>query len=256
MGPNDSNAKDLGRCYGECDKDSHCAYGLKCFQRKGTEAIPGCSGLGKVGWDYCYDPKIAEILVPTAKPTKPATTTTTTTTKKKNSLGGDNKSNAKDLKACWGECDKHSHCAKGLKCFQRDKQQKIPGCEGLGKTGWDYCYDPLHGGIKVLGGPNDSNAKDLGRCYGECDKDSHCAYGLKCFQRDKFEKIPGCSGVGKVGWDYCYDPLIAELLVPTTKKPTTTPAKTTKKKKQPGGDNNSNAKDLNACWGECDKHSH
>merc|ERR1712048_188376 len=178
-GDNKSNPKDLKACWGECDKDSHCAKGLKCFQRDKQQKIPGCSGLGKVGWDYCYDPKIAEILVPTAKPTKP----TTTTTKKKNSLGGDNKSNAKDLKACWGECDKDSHCAKGLKCFQRDKQQKIPGCEGLGKTGWDYCYDPLHGGIKVLGGPNDSNAKDLGRCYGECDKDSPCAYGLKCFQR-------------------------------------------------------------------------
>ena len=98
----------------------------------------------------------------------------------------------------------------------------------------------------MLGGPNNVNAKELGRCYGECDKDSHCAYGLKCFQRDKFEKIPGCAGVGKSGWDYCYDPLIAELLVPTTttkkpttttKKPTTTPAKTTKKKKELDSDN-------------------
>jgi hypothetical protein len=42
-----------GMCEGDCDKDSDCDAGLKCFQRDGYEIVPGCSGSGKKGWDYC-----------------------------------------------------------------------------------------------------------------------------------------------------------------------------------------------------------
>merc|ERR1711934_1091932 len=86
----------------------------------------------------------------------------------------------------------------------------------------DYCYNPLHGGVKELGGPNDSKAKNLQRCVGECDADAQCAYGLKCFQRSKGEKIPGCKdGKKKMPghYDYCYDPKTE------VKKPKTTPKK-------------------------------
>merc|ERR1712046_25399 len=127
-------------------------------------------------------------------------------------LGGGNNGAAKNLKACFGECDADSQCAKGLKCFQRSKGEKIPGCKGKGGGGdWDYCYNPLHGGIKTLSGGNNGKAKKLQRCVGECDADSQCAYGLKCFQRSKGEKIPG-------DYDYCYDPKIE------VKKPTKKPA--------------------------------
>ena len=34
----------LTKCQGDCDSDSHCADGLKCFQRSNGEAIPGCHG--------------------------------------------------------------------------------------------------------------------------------------------------------------------------------------------------------------------
>merc|ERR1712036_55604 len=67
--------------------------------------------------------------------------------------------------------------------------------------------NPLHGGIKTLSGGNNGGAKNLQRCVGECDADSQCAYGLKCFQRSKGEPIPGCKGNGSgKDWDYCYDP--------------------------------------------------
>merc|ERR1711881_402212 len=56
-GKNDAKAKNLKACIGECDADSQCAKGLKCFQRTGTQAIPGCTGKGTSGWDYCYKPK-------------------------------------------------------------------------------------------------------------------------------------------------------------------------------------------------------
>ena len=65
-------------------------------------------------------------------------------------------------------------------------------------------FDPKHGGIIVLDGPNDSSPSNLERCYGECDNDDHCRFGLECFQRDNGEEIPGCSGSGSGGdWDYC-----------------------------------------------------
>merc|ERR1719472_542462 len=135
-------------------------------------------------------------------------------------LSGGNSGSAKNLKACTGECDADSQCAKGLKCFQRSKGEKIPGCKGKGGGGdWDYCYNPLHGGVKELGGTNDSKAKNLQRCVGECDADAQCAYGLKCFQRSKGEKIPGCKdGKKKMPghYDYCYDPK-TEVKKPTKK---------------------------------------
>ena len=65
----------------------------------------------------------------------------------------------------------------------------------------------VHVGHIELSGGNYDSATDLHACIGECDADSQCATGLKCFQRSNGEKIPGCmgSGGGK-DWDYCYEP--------------------------------------------------
>ena len=41
------------RCEGDCDSDSDCKAGLYCFQRNATEPVPGCSGEGLNGFDYC-----------------------------------------------------------------------------------------------------------------------------------------------------------------------------------------------------------
>ena len=46
----------LQLCEGDCDRDADCAPGLKCFQRGGLEPVPGCSGTGISGWDYCVRP--------------------------------------------------------------------------------------------------------------------------------------------------------------------------------------------------------
>merc|ERR1719409_2333066 len=198
--------------------------------------IPGCKGKGGgPSHDYCYDPKI-EVKKPNPcaknnggcdKARKcmnsngkakcgncPKGFTNLGATKCKKAvpadknLSGGNNGGAKNLKACSGECDADSQCAKGLKCFQRSKGEKIPGCKGNGGgKDWDYCYNPLHGGVKTLSGGNSGSAKNLQRCVGECDADSQCAYGLKCFQRKEGEPIPGCKGNGGgKDWDYCYDP--------------------------------------------------
>ena len=41
-----------GMCEGDCDYDSDCDAGLRCFQRDGYEAVR-VFGSGKKGWDYC-----------------------------------------------------------------------------------------------------------------------------------------------------------------------------------------------------------
>merc|ERR1712176_161365 len=230
-GPNIANAKNLAKCWGECDRDSHCKKDLKCFQRNGRQPIPGCKGLGVSTWDYCYDPKDA--------PPKPSVVC-----KKKGVMSGANQSNPKNLGKCCGECDSDKHCAKGLKCFQRNNGEPIPGCTGKGSgKGWDYCYDPKH---NVLGGPNLSNPKNLAKCWGECDRDSHCKKGLKCFQRNGRQPIPGCKGLGVSTWDYCYDP----------KDAPPKPSVVCKKKGVMSGANQSNPKNLGKCCGECDSDKH
>ena len=59
-----------------------------------------------------------------------------------------------------------------------------------------------------LSGIYDIFATNLQTCVDHCDADSQCAEGLSCFQRDHFEPVPGCSGTGELGWDYCYDPSV------------------------------------------------
>ena len=105
--------KPLGLCEGDCDHDSDCKSGLTCFQRDGNEAVPGCSGNGKSGWDYCVAVKPLD--------------------SSRNGGGG--------YGMCEGDCDKDSDCDAGLKCFQRDGKEAVPGCSGSGKKGWDYCVD-------------------------------------------------------------------------------------------------------------------
>ena len=63
-------------------------------------------------------------------------------------LSGGNDGNAKNLKACTGECDNDGQCAYGLKCFQRSHGEPIPGCWGKGGGAtWDYCYSPSGGSL-------------------------------------------------------------------------------------------------------------
>jgi Notch-like protein len=119
-GDNDGAATNLQACIGECDSDDQCAAGLTCFQRDGDIAIPGCSGTGVSGWDYCH--KAPDNSIP---------------------LSGGNVGSATNLAACTGECDSDDQCAAGLKCFQSESEQTIPGCTGTKEAvDWDYCYDP------------------------------------------------------------------------------------------------------------------
>ena len=46
----------------------------------------------------------------------------------------------------------------------------------------------------------------FGLCQGDCDVDSDCESGLRCFQRDGFDHVFGCTGGGsgdRADVDYC-----------------------------------------------------
>ena len=45
-------------------------------------------------------------------------------------------------------------------------------------------------------------------CRADCDNDGECEGDLLCFSRGPGDltPVPGCSGVGLAGRDYCYDP--------------------------------------------------
>jgi hypothetical protein len=107
-----------------------------------------------------------------------------------------------------GDCDGDSQCEGKLKCFQRNGDEKVPGCKGStdGKTtGKDFCYDPDDEEDDDDDPPDGSDTiQDLGweycdtheckKCQGDCDSDNHCAGSLKCFQRSGIQKVPGCKG--------------------------------------------------------------
>ena len=59
-------------------------------------------------------------------------------------LGNDPYKSGATLQQCQGDCDNDSHCAKGLLCFQRKADEKVPGCLAGGNgdvSKADYCYE-------------------------------------------------------------------------------------------------------------------
>ena len=76
----------------------------------------GC-GEGRSGIDYCFD-RPPNYLVNI------------------DNLGAD------QYRLCEGDCDTDSDCISNLRCFQRSDKTAVPGCDGTGITGNDYCYNP------------------------------------------------------------------------------------------------------------------
>jgi hypothetical protein len=47
----------LGMCQGDCDSDSHCRSGLKCYHSSWHgNTVTGCEGKTHRSHDYCYSP--------------------------------------------------------------------------------------------------------------------------------------------------------------------------------------------------------
>jgi len=112
---------------------------------------------------------------------------------------------------CEGDCDHDGQCTGFLICYRRHGYINIPGCAGSGVQHKDYCIDPTDSPdlplILVNGdGGNCSENNPCNICEGDCDSDTECASGLECFKRGDFASVPGCSGSGDWGRDYCYHP--------------------------------------------------
>mmetsp|Transcript_29890 Transcript_29890/g.56042 ORF Transcript_29890/g.56042 Transcript_29890/m.56042 type:complete len:620 (-) Transcript_29890:227-2086(-) len=130
-----------------------------------------------------------------------------------------------NLQRCQGDCDTDADCADGLLCLQRTYGETVPGCSGFSWPAMDYCYDP-HCGTPPTDAPTEppsssteapgtpaldssrgpDGSANMPKCAGDCDEDSDCASGLRCFQRSGTTPVPGCSGDGTSDYDYCYDP--------------------------------------------------
>lgn len=130
------------------------------------------------------------------------------------------------LGRCEGDCDVDTDCEGDLICFQRNRYDAVPGCNG-GVAMWsvtDFCtiateaptrspsdYPTVVGSTVLYAYPGDPpmSAYPLPLCTGDCDSDDDCAEGLECYSRTRYEEVPGCSG-GKSDWsltDYCAYPV-------------------------------------------------
>jgi len=124
---------------------------------------------------------------------------------------------------CSGNCVDNSDCAAGLVCTDDPnifgnggsgrENEIIPGCNGTPVPNVKYCIRPMcsasdvqlysTGDISYIGRRGTCLLKE---CSANCKKDIHCAPGLKCYQRNRYEhNPPGCKGDGK-HWNLCYKP--------------------------------------------------
>ena len=85
---------------------------LICFQRDGSDPVPGCSGTGTDGYDYC-DIRLPNMLF---------------------DIGND-----VNLVECEGDCDEDEDCLGDLVCQQRNNVEEVLGCLGKGERRKDYC---------------------------------------------------------------------------------------------------------------------
>mmetsp|Transcript_28095 Transcript_28095/g.62539 ORF Transcript_28095/g.62539 Transcript_28095/m.62539 type:complete len:633 (-) Transcript_28095:1481-3379(-) len=162
----DEDCVQCDKCQGDCDNNGDCAAGLECFQRDLNEPVPGCYGLASLGRDYCYDPAdggadaapvAAPEAAPVAAPTVAAAAPTAAAVVEEDVVGelemapqGD--CDADNLCAlCQGDCDDDTHCEDGLFCFQRERDEDVPGCDGRARRGVDYCIsDSFRDSVRKL----------------------------------------------------------------------------------------------------------
>lgn len=108
-----------------------------CYQRWNGETVPGCSGEDYSNTDFCCEYTEGYLF----------------------HVGNDGEPADKfPLKECQGDCDNDDECLGLLICQQRSGTEEVPGCDGIGKDGGDYCrYNVI-----------------LGECQPGCDSDDDC----------------------------------------------------------------------------------
>lgn len=143
-------------CQGDCDEDSDCQRGLKCWKRKdGSSGAPGCGGQPQSEVDYCYDPGGN----PTPSPTQYPTACDDISRANQYAYNECQKNQYQPplvfkgndagpifgqprLGVCEGDCDTDQDCDWGFVCFSREGNEPVPGCDNSndpGGYGTDYC---------------------------------------------------------------------------------------------------------------------
>ncbi|KAG7349099.1 peptidoglycan-binding domain protein [Nitzschia inconspicua] len=158
----------LGRCQGDCDEDSHCMEGLKCFQRDANDAVPGCSGGEQDGTvsDYCIrledfaeetSGRVPSAIPPSVPSSHPSSIPSTAPSSIPSDLPSNIPSSVPTLPwgklavvsepisgplgLCEGDCDSDDDCEAGLICWLRESgDEPIPYCQGSpGNSRSDFC---------------------------------------------------------------------------------------------------------------------
>jgi hypothetical protein len=144
VGDNPSTSFPLGMCQGDCDDNDQCFGDLICSERTDTRPIPGCSGTGQYGKDYCYNPNLSTVLAVVANKKKHPT--------------------LYPLGECEGECNTDADCSGSLLCFQPSDTETVPGCtETSGTPEVGFCYRDE----AVMGGtPNSGTTSSIRRTAG------------------------------------------------------------------------------------------
>ena len=180
----------IAQCFGDCDSSEHCQDGLVCYHRDvddldDAEDVPGCSENDNPDIHTTNSVCVTPENLPSHAVSRSAPV-------RRNLLG-----------LCRGDCDQDSDCNGNLVCQQRNAGQPVRGCSGKDlSTRRDYCVLPT-----TSSNNNNNNRGGMGRCQGDCDRDSDCSGNLVCKQRDAYDPIPtGCRG--NLSWrtDYCVSP--------------------------------------------------
>lgn len=149
----------LGRCQGDCDVDSHCQGGLRCYQRDANAHVPGCTGGEQDGTssDYCIRLEdFPEGATTSRLPSpSPVPSTTPSSSASENLSTASNSSHiqprgeltvfpdpiTRPLGLCQGDCDSDEDCEDGLICWMRNAgDTPIPFCNGpVGTSRTDFC---------------------------------------------------------------------------------------------------------------------
>lgn len=117
-------------CVGDCNEENDACEGdLLCFVRPKNDmtAVPGCAGTGIAGSSYCWHPVMNTLNIRTTDCSKQS-----------------------PCQKCEGGCSNDKECADGLACFSRQDMAVVPGCDGNGFRGFNFCYDPTDFGMRHL----------------------------------------------------------------------------------------------------------
>lgn len=173
---------------GDCDRDADCDMGLVCMERYDDESIPGCSGIGVKGKDYCILPELEPTPDPTSRPTvgvvtpAPSPMPTIRRTPAPTMAPPTTPPTPPPIRITPRPTMTPPTTPPPV---QQPTEKQDPQLSFIG-----VCDETLKCGV----------------CQGECFADEDCQTGLLCFQREGFTAVPACSGYGAPSMNFCYKP--------------------------------------------------